>query len=139
MDTRKYLIAGSYLKAADVVDGTIKQIINVQENDRYGKLDLWFLDGSRLGLSNQKNLGELHRAYGTDSDSWLGKNVRLTVKPYVDNNGNPGKTIELTAVDPEIPLDQRPKLTTLSPPQEKPAPKPKNGGKHDDMDDKIPW
>ena len=138
MDTRKFA-TGLYLKAADVQDGMIKQNINVSESDgKFGpKLNIWFLDGNRLSLSGT-NVRELHRAYGTDSDSWLDKNVRLAVKDYVNNDGKPGKMIVLTAIDPEVPREERPRLTT-SIPQEKPPPKTTNGSPRPDMDDEIPF
>ena len=73
MDTRKFA-TGLYLKAADVQDGMIKQIINVSESDgKFGpKLDIWFLDGNRLSLSGT-NVGELHRAYGTELGFLVGQ------------------------------------------------------------------
>jgi hypothetical protein len=144
VDVRKYA-AGAYLKPTDIEGAVIKRIINVEETDgKFGpKLDAWFEDGSRLSLSG-KNVGELMRVYGTDSDSWLDKNVELTVKEYEDRDGKPGKMILLTAIDPEVPREERPKLTATSPPREKPPPKtapPKtvNGNTRADMDDEIPF
>jgi hypothetical protein len=60
----------------------IKWIINVEDTEgKFGpKLDAWFEDGSRLSLSG-KNVGELMRMYGTNSDLWLDKNVQPT-GPY---------------------------------------------------------
>ena len=141
VDVRKYA-AGAYLKPADVEGAVTKRIINVEETEgKFGpKLDAWFEDGSRLSLSG-KNVGELMRTYGTDSDLWLDKNVELTVGDYEDRAGNPGKMILLAAIDPEVPREQRPKLTATSPSREKPpAEKSGGGGKRsDDMDDQIPF
>ena len=66
----------------------IKRIINVEETEgKFGpKLDAWFEDGSRLSLSG-KNVGELMRMYGTNSDLWLDKNVQLTVGEYETRDG----------------------------------------------------
>jgi hypothetical protein len=139
VDVRKYA-AGAYLKPADVEGTLIKRIINVEETEgKFGaKLDAWFEDGSRLSLSG-KNVGELMRAYGTDSDSWLDKSVQLTVGDYEDRDGKPGKMILLAAIDPEVPRDQRPKLTAISTPQEVPPAKAVNGSTRADMDDEIPF
>jgi hypothetical protein len=141
VDVRKYA-AGAYLKAADVEEagGTMtRQIINAEETEgKFGpKLDLWFLDGTKLSLSG-KNVGELMRVYGTDSDDWLEKTVELHVEEFENRDGNTGKMIALTATDPEVPREQRPKLTTLTPPPREPPPK-RNGRTRDDMDDEIPF
>ena len=139
---------GAYLKAADIDGAVIKRIINVTENTegKYGpKLDVWFEDGFRLSLS-ATNVRELQRAYSMDSDLWLDKAVKLTTKEYTNNEGNSALTIVLTAIDSEVPRDQRPKLTTISPPrnpppkEELPPPKTGNGGHaRRDMDDEIPF
>src|SRR5271167_4928285 len=125
MDTRKYA-AGQYLKPADVeAEGTMcKRIVNVAEVDgKFGpKLDVWFDDSTRISLSG-KTLGELHRAYGTDSDDWLDKHVELSVGEYLNRDGNTAKMILLAAVDPDIPLQDRPKLTASVEPA-KPTPTP---------------
>ena len=142
VDVRKYA-AGAYLKPADVEEagGTMtRQIINAEETEgKFGpKLDLWFLDGTKLSLSG-KNVGELMRVYGTDSDDWLEKTVELHVEEFENRNGNTGKMIVLTATDPEVPREQRPKLTTLTPPPREPPPPKRNGSTRDDMDDEIPF
>ena len=140
VDLRKYA-AGAYLKPADVEASVIKRIINVEETEgKFGpKLDAWFEDGSRLSLSG-KNVGELMRMYGTNSDLWLDKNVQLTVGEYETRDGNIGKMILLAAIDPEVPREQRPKLTTVTPPpREPPPPKTVNGSTRADMDDEIPF
>jgi hypothetical protein len=139
VDVRKYA-AGAYLKP-DNVNGTVtKRIINVAETEgKFGpKLDAWFEDGSRLSLSGT-NVGELMRVYGTESDSWLDKSVQLTVKDYEDRDGKPGKMILLSAIDPEVPRDQRPKLTAVTPPPKETSPKTANGSTRADMDDEIPF
>lgn len=135
VDARKFS-SGKYLKAAD--DGAvIKRIINAAQNDRYGRLDVWFEDGTRLSLSGRNN-DELIRAYSWQTDLWLDKRVQLTVEDYVNNDGKPGKMIVLAAADPEVPREERPKPTT-SVLQEKPPPKTGNGSPRPDMDDEIPF
>ena len=142
VDARKYA-AGAYLKPADVEEAggaMTRQIINAEETEgKFGpKLDLWFLDGTKLSLSG-KNVGELMRVYGTDSDDWLEKTVELHVEEFENRDGNTGKMIVLTATDPEVPREQRPRLTTLTPPPREPAPPKRNGSTRDDMDDEIPF
>jgi hypothetical protein len=143
VDVRKYA-AGAYLKPADVEEAggsMTRQIINAEETEgKFGpKLDLWFLDGTKLSLSG-KNVGELMRVYGTDSDNWLEKIVELHVEEFENRNGNAGKMIVLTATDPEVPREQRPKLVATSRPREMPPPKKAvNGSTRDDMDDEIPF
>ena len=145
IDTRKYGV-GAYLKAADIDGTVVKRIINVTENEgKFGpQLDLWFEDGTRISLfPGSKNVRELQRAYGMESDLWLDKAVGLAAEDYVNNDGNPAKRFVLTAVDPEVPREERPKLTTSVPqekprPKEEPPPKKANGNKRSDMDDEIP-
>ena len=141
VDVRKYA-AGTYLKPADVEEagGTMtKQIINAEESEgKFGaKLDLWFLDGSKISLSG-KNVGELMRVYGTDSDDWLEKTVELHVKEYEDRDGKAGKMIVLTAIDDPIPPEQRTPITSSVEPATKPKPAPKESPKRE-MDDEIPF
>jgi hypothetical protein len=137
VDVRKYA-AGMYLKPADLEGRVIKRIINVTETEgKYGpKLDLWFEDGSRLSLSG-KNVGELMRVYGTDSDLWLNKNIELSVGQFENRDGNTGQMILVAGIDAEVPQHERPKLAPISTP-----PKPtssKSGNTRADMDDEIPF
>jgi hypothetical protein len=144
VDVRKYA-SGAYLKPADLDgDGPVeKRIINVAETEgKFGpKLDLWFDDGARLSLSG-KNVGELMRAYGTDSDLWLDRNVELHVEEFEDRAGETKQMIVLVGIDPVVPPAERPKLTPLPPkPKEDktPAAKPVSSNQRADRDDEIPF
>lgn len=140
VDARKFA-TGQYIRAADISGTVVKRIVNVAESDgKFGpKLDVWFEDSARMSLSG-RNTGELMRCYGVETDLWLDKQVQLTVEDYEDRDGKPGKMIILTPIDPEVPHDQRPKLTVMSPPQEPlPPPKKGNGNTRGDMDDEIPF
>jgi hypothetical protein len=77
MDMRKY--AGEqYLKVDDVRHGSLLVQIAVVKPGKFDKPDVVFETGQILSLS-VTNDKILVRAYGPDSDDWLGKEIELTL------------------------------------------------------------
>jgi hypothetical protein len=75
MDMRKF--AGkSFIKVDDVRNGPLQVKIAVVKQGQYDKPDLVFETGEILGL-NATNTKALMRAYGPDSDDWVGKEIEL--------------------------------------------------------------
>ena len=71
MDITKYL-GKAFLKVDDVkISGPTQVVIEDVVEGQYGKLNLIFDDGTRLGL-NTTNTRALAKAYGTDDDLWIG-------------------------------------------------------------------
>ena len=119
MDVRGYL-GKTFLKVNDVkaYGGSIRVTIMELSEGNYGKLEATFDDGTVLSL-NVTNTRTLARAYGTNSDKWVGKEIKLVIG-NVDFQGKPQEAII---------------VETISPPIENKSP-PKRGG---DLDDSIPF
>jgi hypothetical protein len=75
VDVRKYFSA-SFVTLKDVADGPIRGTIADVAEGKFGKLDISFEEGIKLSL-NATNGHELSRAYGTDTDDWLGHEIEL--------------------------------------------------------------
>jgi hypothetical protein len=120
MDISKYY-GSVFLKIEDIKAGGPRRvtIIDVQEG-RYDKPDLHFDDDTCMGC-NATNCRTLAKAYGTESDDWIGKEVKLTVGEVKYQ----GKLQEAILVTP------------ISPPGNKRPPKPEP--KADFGDDSIPF
>jgi hypothetical protein len=116
MDMTQYSGSG-FLKVADIEASGPRRltIVDVAEG-RFGKPDIEFDDGSKVGV-NATNNRTLIAAYGANSDNWIGKHVQLVVG--------------------EVPYQGTPKACILvrplsKPIEKKPEPSP-------DMDDFIPF
>jgi hypothetical protein len=124
-DVRKYLGAAylkvGYIKAAD--NGVIRvSIMGVSESERYDKLELELSDGAKLSL-NVTNTRTLARAYGTDDDAWLGKEIELFVGD-LEYNGKAQEVILLRPVSPPIEQKAQAKLKK---------------SRRNDFDDEVPF
>jgi hypothetical protein len=121
VDMSKYM-GGRFLKAADIEEPFRAKIEAIEIGEKFDKPEAILDDGSVLSL-NATNCGRLGRAYGANSDDWLGKEVELSVGT-VDYQGQPTETI---LVKP------------ISPPLEKKAPvkRKKRGNARDDLNDEI--
>jgi hypothetical protein len=75
MDMRKYS-GEAFLKVSDVRDGPLQMQIAAIREGRYDKPDAVFETGEALSL-NATNRKILVRAYGPDSDDWVGKVIEL--------------------------------------------------------------
>jgi hypothetical protein len=75
LNMRKY--AGeSFLKVADVRDGPLLQQIGAVREGKFDKPVLVFETGDILSL-NATNTKTLMRAFGSNSDGWIGKQIEL--------------------------------------------------------------
>jgi hypothetical protein len=66
----------TFLKVDDVRDGPLQLQIAVINEGQYDKPDVVFETGETLSL-NATNTRTLVRAYGPNSDDWIGKEVEL--------------------------------------------------------------
>jgi len=126
MDMTKYLGA-AFLKIDDVkAAGPLQvKIVDIEEG-QFDRPVASFDDGTRLTL-NVGNTRILARAYGIDSDGWVGKQIQLELGS-VEYQGAMQDSIVVVPISEAIPIEQRPK------------PKPGTGSKKGrvaDMDDEI--
>jgi hypothetical protein len=77
MDVTKYL-GSLFLKVEDVRNAHREMRIIDCSLGQYDKLDLTFEGGDKLSL-NTTNVRTLARAYGKDSDAWVGKTIQLYI------------------------------------------------------------
>ena len=78
MDARKY--ASKYVKPDNVRDGPIQtRIVNVFEEENYGRLALELETGSQFSL-NDGNTNALIKAWGHDTDGWIGLETELALE-----------------------------------------------------------
>jgi hypothetical protein len=75
MDMRKFC-GETFIKIADVRDGPLQMQIAAVREGQYDKPNLIFETGEVLGL-NATNSKILMRAYGPNSDDWIGKEIEL--------------------------------------------------------------
>jgi hypothetical protein len=124
MDMRKYS-GSAFLKPDDVRAGPLrKKIVDVAEG-KYGKPDLEFDDGTKLGVNSTRNR-TLVNACGGESDDWLNKEIELSLGE-AKYEGEMQESILVKPISPAI-------KKKSSPP--KPKPKSEGGG---DMNDEIPF
>ena len=124
MDMSKFK-KGRFLKCDDVRGGPLRKKIVEVEMGAFEKPDAYFGDGDKLGLS-ATNVDVLGKAYGWDSEAWIGREVEL----YLGQGSFGGKPVEMV------------RLRLLD--QPKPAPKPAaaksgGGGNGGDPIDDIPF
>jgi hypothetical protein len=124
MDMRKYSGA-AFLKPDDVRAGPLRKVIAGIAEGKYGKPDLEFDDGTKLGVNSTRNRA-LINAYGGESDGWLKKEIELSLGE-AEYQGEMQESIVVKPISPAI--KKKP-----SPP--KPKPKSEGGG---DMNDEIPF
>jgi len=130
MDMRKYS-GVTFIKVPDVRNGPLEMQIAVVKEGKYGKPDLVFESGEMLGL-NTSNNRILIRAYGPNSNDWIGKNIELTLG-QLPFEGKLQDAVIVKPIDAPINAAQKTPVPQETPPS-KAAPK-----KPDDMDDEIPF
>jgi hypothetical protein len=141
MDARKY--ASRYVKPDNVRDGAIQtRVVNVFEEERYGRLTLELETGSQFSL-NDGNTNALIRAWGHDTDGWIGLELTLELGTYKDWREDPPvekETVRVKAISP------RPGVQNGGAPDSKPPLPPSRtaapGGTatlRGEMDDDIPF
>ena len=86
MDMRKYS-GETFIKVDDVRNGPVRVQIAVVKEGKYDKANLVFESGEVLGL-NSTNNRTLIRAYGPNSDDWIGKEIELYLGEIIDKHVN---------------------------------------------------
>ena len=101
VDARKY--ASKYVKPDDVRDGPIHtRIISMFEDERFSRLMLELETGSQFAL-NDGNTNILIKAWGHDTDAWIGRELQLELGTYKDWRDDPPtekETVRVRAVSP---------------------------------------
>jgi hypothetical protein len=138
MDARKY--ASKYVKPDNVRDGPIQtRIINVFEDERYGRLTLELETGSQFGL-NESNTNTLITAWGHETNEWIGQELELSLGTYKDWRADPvvdKETVKVRAISPAKTTAAGNSGTPSKPPL---PPSIKSAApRADDMDDSIPF
>jgi hypothetical protein len=121
MDMKKYS-GEHFVKVADVKDGPIQGQIAVVKEGKFGKPDLVLESGDVLSL-NATNNQILMRAYGPNSDDWIGKMIEMFLG-----------TIQYNGADQQAVL-----VRPVSPPIKKKETKAASGKPVPDIDDEIPF
>jgi hypothetical protein len=100
-DMSKYM-GSRFLKVADVKESGPFQakIVAVEISEKFDKPEVNLDDGSVLSL-NATNVGRLVRAYGANSNDWIGKAIELSVGE-VEYQDKPVETILVKAVSPPV-------------------------------------
>jgi hypothetical protein len=138
VDARKY--ASKYVKPDNVRDGPIEtRIINVFEEDKYNRLALEFETGSQFSL-NDGNVNTLIKAWGADTDVWIGLELALELGEYTDWREDPPakkETVRVRAISPPPTASQNGSV-----PANRPLPPSRTAttkSAKDDMEDEIPF
>lgn len=108
MDMRKFS-GPTFLKIDDVRDGALQLQIAAVKEGRFDKPDVVFETGETLSL-NATNNKTLLRAYGPNSEGWVGKEVELTLGK-VKFQGEPQEAVIVKPISPPIATADR----TLAP------------------------
>jgi hypothetical protein len=133
VDARKY--ASKFVKPDNVRDGPIQtRIVNVYEEERYGRLMLELENGSQFTL-NDGNTNTLIKAWGHDTDGWIGQELALELGTRMDWNSKPEpkevETVKVRAIS---------QTGNGSAPASKPLPPSRVvTSVEDDLDDTIPF
>jgi hypothetical protein len=113
MDMRKF--SGSqFVKCADVSSGPIREKIAGVEVGKYNKPNITFESGAILSV-NATNARALIRAFGRDSESWIGNDVELFLGE-IEYQGKPQPAVLLRTIS---------EAATGKPPAPKKVTKPK--------------
>ena len=136
MDARKY--ASKYVKPDNVRDGPIQtRIVNVFESEQYGRLTLELETGSQFGL-NDGNTNTLIKAWGHDTDTWIGQEIELVLGTYKDWKVDPPvekETVKIRAIS-SAKTEANGGARAVSKP---PLPPSRVAPKKDDLDDEVPF
>src|SRR5262245_10464711 len=135
VDAQKY--ASKDIKPYNVRDGPIQtRIVTVLEDERYDRLMLELETGSQFGL-NEGNNNTLIKAWGAETDDWIGLELELYLDTYKDWRADPPEekeTVRVRAISPPKTGDQNGGAPTSKPP----LPSSKTA-RQDDMNDEIPF
>ena len=137
MDMRKY--ASKYIKPDQVRDGPVRsRIIAVLEDEHYGRPVLELENGSQFTL-NESNNNALIKAWGHNSDDWIGQEIEFALGFYKDRKSDPPEdkeTVKVHAISPA----KNSEAQNGSAPASKPLPPSLAATpRKNDMDDEIPF
>jgi hypothetical protein len=137
VDARKY--ASKYIKSDNVRDGPIQtRIVNTFEDERYGRLMLELETGSQFAL-NDGNTNTLIKAWGYNTDDWIGQEIRLELGSYKDWRDDPPTEKETVKACPISPAKSV-AGDGGAPAESKPLPPSRVGASvKDELDDTIPF
>ena len=134
VDMRKY--TSGLITPDEVRDGAIEaRIISVYISEKHHVPVLELETGDQFFVWPQ-NGKKLARAYGYNSDDWIGHQIKLELGTYTDKDGNPKDTVNLTAVSSRDGnagngTPQRADPDKLPAPVKRPL--------KDDLDDSVPF
>jgi hypothetical protein len=135
IDMRQY--ASTYIKPDNVRDGPIQtRIINVFESGQTGRPVLELETGSQFTL-NDGNTNTLIKAWGYNSDDWIGQEIELFLGTYKDWKSDPPadkETVKVRAV-PSAKTAAGNSGTASKPP----LPPGKTASRKDDLSDEVPF
>ena len=107
MDMRKFS-GENFVKVNDVRDGSIKgKVVGLREG-RYRKPDLILESGDILSV-NATNNKMLMRAYGTESDHWIGKMIELFLGE-IEYQGKMQEAVLVRQISPQVKAKEQTKL-----------------------------
>lgn len=126
MDMRKFS-GEHFVKVDDVKDGPIDGQIAVIKEGKYDKPNIVFESGDVLSL-NATNNQILMRAYGSDSDRWIGKMIQMFLG-VIQYQGTDHEAVLVRPISPPLKKAKAEKATDEKKPSSAPA----------NMDDEIPF
>ena len=126
MDMRKYS-SEHFVKVDDVRDGPIEDQIAVVKDGQYDKPNVVFESGDVLSL-NATNRKTLVRAYGNESDLWIGKMIRLFLG-MIEYQGSDHESVLVEPISPPVKDGKANKAAKAADQKKPPA----------DFDDEIPF
>jgi hypothetical protein len=137
VDARKY--ASKYIKPDQVRDGPIQtRIVHVFEDDRYGRPVLELEIGSQFTL-NEGNNNILMKAWGHETDNWIGQELALELGTWKDWREAPPvekETVRVRAISP----GETTETQNGSVPASKPLPPSRTATSvKDDLNDDVPF
>ena len=107
MDMRKFS-GDHFIKVNDVRDGPLNEVIAGAKIGKYDKPDLMFESGDLLSL-NATNNSVLVRAYGSDSDNWIGKQIEL-FHGEIKYQGSDQEAVLVRPISPSVRVKEQTKL-----------------------------
>jgi hypothetical protein len=131
MDMRKFS-GEHFIKVDDVRDGPKQGQIAVIREGRYGKPDLIFENGEVLSL-NATNNRTLMGAYGTNSDLWISKMIKMFLGA-IEYQGSNHEAVLVEPISPPLKDGKTDKATKANK-----AAKATDQKKPPDFDDEIPF
>jgi hypothetical protein len=132
MDMRRF--ASKYIKPDHVRDGPLQtRIVAVLENEQFGRPVLELETGSQFTV-NETNNDTLVRAWGYNSNDWIGREIELLLGSYHDRKSKTDK--ETVKVHPLSPAKSA--AGNGGEPASKPLPASRASLK-DDLEDDLPF